>query len=110
MKYLFLPLILVVSACSTSQSSAYRDVKVTPSVAANVDVLYAEPKRSFKSIGTVSARHYQPGFVDPTITDARAAIQKSGAEIGADAVIVRSSQAAPQTRLITVEGEAIKYN
>lgn len=101
--------VLALTGCTSSQSNAYRDVSVRQISAANVDVLYSAPQRKYQSIGTISARKYQPGFTDPTITDARSEIQKSGAQIGADAVIVRNSFAAPQTRQITVEGEAIRY-
>ena len=108
-RFLILGALAALAGCGTSQSVTYKGVAQRHTVASNVDVLYSPPQRSYTSIGTVSARKYQPGFVDPTITDARTEIQKAGADIGADAVIVRTSQAAPQTRLITVEGEAIRY-
>lgn len=100
---------LLLTACTTYQ--------VTPTTNAApgsrsgvVDVLFAPPARPYTSVGIVSARKYKPGFVDPTTSDAIPQLQAAGAQVGADAVIVRSSQANDGRRLITVEGEAIRYN
>jgi hypothetical protein len=76
----------------------------------NVDVLYSAPARSFTTLGTVSARTYKPGFADPTISDAIPQLRVAGAQIGAHAVIVRGQNAPWGTRVITVEGEAIRYS
>lgn len=100
--------ILLLAGCSTYQ--VVPTTNSTPgSRSGQVDILYSSPARPYQSVGMVSARRYKPGFVDPTITDALTQLRAAGAQVGADAVIVRSQQANDGRRLITVEGEAIRY-
>ena len=73
-----------------------------------VDVLYSPPARQYAVIGTVSAKRYKPGWSDPTVSDAVPELRAAGSEVGADAVIIRSSQSNGM-RTITVEAEAIRY-
>lgn len=108
---------ITVAACLAFTLGACTTYQVTPTTNAApgsrsgvVDVLFAPPARPYTSVGIVSARKYKPGFVDPTTSDAIPQLQAAGAQVGADAVIVRSSRANDGRRLITVEGEAIRYS
>lgn len=99
---------VILAACTT-----YQVVPTTNSApgsrSGQVDILYSPPERPYRSVGMVSARKYKPGFTDPTISDALIQLRAAGAEVQADAVIVRHTQANDGRRLITVEGEAIQY-
>lgn len=100
-------LLSVLTACSTYQATP--TYNQSPGVrSGQVDVLYSNPTRPFKSIGIVSAKKYKPGWTDPTLSDALPQLLAAGRQLGADAVIVRS-QRSNNDRHIVVEGEAIKY-
>ena len=103
-----LTVLLALSACTT-----YQVIPTTNSVpgtrSGQVDILYSNPQRPFRSVGMVSAKRYKPGWTDPTIADALDQLRAAGAEVRADAVIVRGRQANDGRRTITVEGEAIQY-
>lgn len=74
----------------------------------SVQVLYSFPEREHQRIGAVNVRHYQPGWGEPTVEQAVPRIQRTGAEIGAHAVVVIRHQATAD-RQIHVTGEAIRY-
>lgn len=94
----------LLAACSTTQVTPVGDRD--PS--GQVDVYFSQPPRPFTVIGVVSAKRYKPGFTDPTVSDAIPQLRRAGAEVGADAVIVRSSRVL-NDRHIVVEAEAIRY-
>lgn len=98
-------LMLSIAMACLAGCSSYQ---VAPIDGRRVDVLYSVPARQYEVIGTVSAKRYKPGWSDPTVSDALPQLQAAGAEAGADAVIVRSSQTNGM-RYITVEAEAIRY-
>ena len=100
----------VLSGCSTYQahSNLPAGTAISPTYASQVQVLYSPPQRAYESIGIVSAKRYKPGWTDPSISDAIPELQAAGAQLGADAVIVRSDRAL-NDRHITVEAEAIRY-
>jgi hypothetical protein len=100
----------LLSGCSGYQahSNLPAGTLVTPSNASQVQVLFSAPQRAYESIGIVSAKRYKPGWTDPSISDAIPELQAAGAQLGADAVIVRSDRAL-NDRHITVEAEAIRY-
>lgn len=56
----------------------------------------------------LGANRYKPGWTDPTVSDAIPQLQAAGAQIGADAVIVRSDRS-NNDRHVVVEGEEIKF-
>lgn len=107
-------LLLVLSAslagCSGYQvhSNLPSGTAIAPSNASQVQVLFSPPQRAYTSIGIVSAKRYKPGWTDPSVSDAIPELQAAGAQLGADAVIVRSDRAL-NDRHITVEAEAIRY-
>ena len=102
--------VLGLSGCTTYQahSNLPTGTVITPTNASQVQVLYSPPQRPYESIGIVSAKRYKPGLTDPSVSDAIPQLQAEGAQIGADAVIVRSDRAL-NDRHIMVEGEAIRY-
>lgn len=95
-------------ACSTTQvyqnpGSAYAAV-----AGSQVAILYSAPQQPYDVLGVVSATKYKPGWTDPSVGDAIPQLQKAGAQLGADAVLVRSSRS-NNDRHTVVEGEAIRY-
>lgn len=105
-----LVVVLGASGCSTYQvhSNLAPGTALAPTSASRVQVLYSPPQRPYEPVGIVSAKHYKPGWTDPSVSDAVPQLQAAGAQIGADAVIVRSGRAL-NDRHITVEAEAIRY-
>lgn len=63
--------------------------------------------RSFK-LGDVSVVRLQARFSDPTVMNAEKQPRQAGAELGADAVIVRNTRG-NDAWAIYVDGEAIRY-
>lgn len=98
---------LALAGCSTTQ--VMPTANSAPGVrSGSVDVLYSAPQRPYVSVGIVSAKKYKPGWTDPTTSDAIPQLREAGAQVGADAVIVRNSRAM-NDRHVVVEGEAIRY-
>lgn len=107
MKLLFAAgMLAVLAGCSSYQVVPTKGAGAATN--GHVDVLYSEPKRPFENVGAVSAKRYKPGWSDPTVTDALPQLRAAAAQLGADAVIVRSSRT-NNDRHIVVEGEAIRY-
>lgn len=101
-------LVCALAGCSTYQAHSNLPMPYAPTNASQVQILYSPPQRAYTSIGIVSANRYKPGWTDPTVSDAIPQLQAAGAEIGADAVIVRSDRS-NNDRHVVVEGEAIKF-
>ena len=97
----------LLAGCSTTQVTPTAN-SVPGSRTGAVDVLYSTPSRPYRSIGIVSAKRYKPGWTDPTTSDAVPQLRAAGAQLGADAVIVRGSRS-NNDRHVVVEGEAIVY-
>jgi hypothetical protein len=96
------------AGCSTYQAHSNLPTPYAPTNASRVQILYSQPQRAYTSIGIVSAKRYKPGWTDPTVSDAIPQLQAAGAEIGADAVIVRGDRS-NNDRHVVVEGEAIRF-
>lgn len=101
-------LVGALAGCSTYQAHSNLPTAYAPTNASQVQILYSPPQHAYTSIGIVSANRYKPGWTDPTVSDAIPQLQPAGAEIGADAVIVRSDRS-NNDRHVVVEGEAIKF-
>lgn len=103
---------IVILLLSLAGCSSYQVTPITNSQpgqhSGQVDVLFSNPTRPYKTVGMVSATKWKPGWTDPTISDAMGEIRAAGAQVGADAVIVRSSRS-NNDRHIVVECEAIRY-
>ncbi|URL57018.1 hypothetical protein IM816_10110 [Luteibacter flocculans] len=101
-------LVCALAGCSTYQAHSNLPTPYAPTNASQVQILYSPPQRAYTSIGIVSAKRYKPGWTDPTVSDAIPQPRAAGAEIGADAVIVRADRS-NNDRHVVVEGEAIKF-
>lgn len=101
---------LLASSCSTTQvySNAPAGVMPGTNTSGQVAILYSYPTRPYEVIGIVSAKRYKPGWTDPTVSDAIPQLRTAGAQLGADAVVVRGSRS-NNDRHTVVEAEAIRY-
>lgn len=101
---------LVLTGCSSTQIYSNYPAGNAPAAAnsGHVAVIYSYPTRPYDVIGVVSAKKYKPGWTDPTVSDAIPQLQAAGAQLGADAVVVRSSRSM-NDRHTVVEAEAIRY-
>lgn len=103
-------LLALISGCSSTQVYSNYPAGTAPGRAnsGHVAVIYSYPTRPYDVIGVVSAKRYKPGWTDPTVSDAIPQLQAAGAQLGADAVVVRSSRSS-NDRHTVVEAEAIRY-
>lgn len=73
-----------------------------------VQVLYAYPSSRFKSIGVIDFDYYQPGFREPTVTDAIPELKAKVREAGGNALIVRNQRIGQfNNRFITISAEVL---
>ena len=109
-KILILTGVMLLAGCSSTQVYSNYPAGNAPAVAnaGHVAVIYSYPTRPYDVIGVVSAKRYKPGWTDPTVGDAIPQLQAAGAQLGADAVVVRSSRS-NNDRHTVVEAEAIRY-
>jgi hypothetical protein len=100
---------LALAACTSTQITRNSGAALPPARASSqVDVLLSAPDRPYDVIGLVSATKWKPGLTDPSVSDAIPQLQQAGRDVGADAVIVRSSRS-NNDRHVVVEAEAIRY-
>ena len=108
---------MALCACTTVQTHSFGNAPVSydqgrggqASIPGRIQVLYAEPRQNYETLGSFSVRKYKPGFADPTVSDALPELRSAAARLGADAVIIRSNQSNGYNRFITIEGEAIRW-
>jgi hypothetical protein len=106
MKIIFLiSTIFLASSCSTMQ--------YTPNQAGGgydgVDVLYEYPSTKFKSLGVIDFDFYQPGWREPTVTDALPELKQKVRENGGNALIVRDQRIGRHnSRYITISAECLR--
>lgn len=104
MKRILLALALSLSACSTLE---YRPGSAEL-IQSGVRVLYEYPQDgNFKSLGTIQAEVYQPGFKAPTVADVMPKLTAKAASVGGNALIVRSHQVGQFDRSISVTAEVL---
>lgn len=96
------------AGCSKQQVRPYGIGTCPVASPSAVQVLYSFPVGPHTKVGSVSVRHYQPGFGDPTVEDARERLQESGHELGAEAVVVTNSNTTGN-RQIQISAEAICF-
>lgn len=95
---------LILSACSTVEYRPNAQQLSQP----GVHVLYEYPQDSkFKSLGTVDAYVYQPGWRAPTVADVMPKLKDKAAAAGGNALIVRSHQVGQFQRSISVTAEVL---
>lgn len=108
---------LSLAGCTTVQTNSFNTAPVVSDmgrpgqVAATgqIQVLFAEPRRDYESLGTFSVKKYKPGWSDPTVSDAVPDLKAAAGKLGADAVIIRDTKSNGYSRFITIEGEAIRW-
>jgi hypothetical protein len=102
-KFLLLA-VLAVSGCSTMQYTA-NPQGVSDS---GVRVLYAYPEAKYKNLGVIDFDFYQPGWREPTVTDALPKLKAKVSEVGGNALIVRNQRIGRNNnRFITVSAEVL---
>jgi len=101
---------LLLAGCSTTQvySNYPAGTMAGTNTTGQIAVLYSTPSRPYEVLGVVSANRYKPGWTDPTVSDAIPQLRAAGLQLGADAIIVRSSRSL-NDRHTDVEAEAIRY-
>jgi len=73
-----------------------------------VRVLYEYPENvTYKTIGTVDAYVYRPGWGAPTVSDAMPKLIEKAAAAGGNALIVRNNQVGQFDRSISVTAEVL---
>lgn len=111
MKRIMIVASILMAGCSSTQvysNYAPGAAPGTVNTSGQVAVLYSYPTRPYDVLGVVSAKKYKPGWTDPTVSDALPQLREAGAQLGADAVVVRSSRS-NNDRHTVVEAEAIRY-
>jgi hypothetical protein len=101
---------IMLAGCSTTQvySNYPAGTMAGTNTTGQIAVLYSTPSRPYEVLGVVSANRYKPGWTDPTVNDAIPQLRAAGLQLGADAIIVRSSRSL-NDRHTDVEAEAIRY-
>lgn len=101
-------LFVALTACTGHEVRPYQAGNIAKTAPGSVVVLMSDPSRPFSKLGMVSVKKYKAGWSDPTVVDAQEELQKAGADLGADAVIVRNTRSG-ENRVVYVDAEAIKY-
>lgn len=104
MKAILLMLCLAVTGCSTMQ--------YTPNAQGNsysdVQVLYDYPQTKFRNLGIIDFDFYQPGFRQPSVTDALPKLKDKVRQIGGNALIVRNQRIGQNNnRFIAISAEVL---
>jgi hypothetical protein len=74
-----------------------------------VQVLYDYPKAEFDNLGTISFDYYQPGFREPTVTDALPDLKSKVLSVGGNALIVRDQRIGrSNNRFIQISAEVLR--
>ena len=97
-------LLVLLTACSTMQ--------YTPNPQSGTDgdvrVLYDYPKAKYKNLGVIDFDYYQPGFREPTVSDALPKLKAKVSSVGGNALIVRNQKiGSNNNRFITVSAEVL---
>jgi hypothetical protein len=104
-KKLLLLVALATGGCSTMQYTANPQSASDP----GVRVLYAYPDAKYKNLGVIDFDFYQPGWREPTVTDALPKLKAKVSEVGGNALIVRNQRVGQNNnRFITVSAEVLK--
>lgn len=99
-------LVFALTGCSTMQYTANPQGNSYSN--SDVQVLYDYPSTQFKSLGVIDFDYYQPGFREPTVTDALPKLKDKVREVGGNALIVRNQRIGQfNNRYITVSTEVL---
>jgi len=99
--------VLATTGCSTMQYTANPQAGSD----AGVQVLYAYPDAQYDNLGVIDFEFYQPGWREPTVTDALPKLKEKVAEVGGNALIVRNQRIGRfNARYITISAEALRVD
>jgi hypothetical protein len=103
-KALVLLLMLVMVGCSTMQYTA----NPQGGSDAGVRVLYDYPSAKFNNLGVIDFDYYQPGWREPSVTDALPKLKAKVMSVGGNALIVRNQRVGRHNnRFITISAEVL---
>jgi len=99
--------VALLTACSTMQ--------YTPNPQSGTDsavrVLYDYPKAKFRNLGVIDFDYYQPGFREPTVSDALPSLKAKVLSVDGNALIVRNQKiGSNNNRFITVSAEVLSVD
>lgn len=98
-------LIIFIAGCSTMQ---YTPNTQTGS-SNKVTVLYDYPKGEYRSLGVIDYDYYQPGFRQPTVTDALPNLKAKVLASGGNALIIRNQRiGAKNNRFLEISAEVLQ--
>lgn len=98
---------VLLTACSTMQ--------YTPNPQSGTDggvrVLYDYPRAKHRNLGVIDFDYYQPGFREPTVSDALPNLKAKVSSVGGNALIVRNQKIGRNNnRFITVSAEVLSVD
>jgi hypothetical protein len=97
-------LAFALASCSTMQYTA----NPQDGTSSGVQVLYDYPGVPFKNLGVVDLDYYQPGFREPTVTDALPKLKAKVLEVGGNALIIRNQRIGRNNnRFISISAEVL---
>ena len=103
LKKVLLATCITLGGCSTMQYTANPQGEES-----GVRVLYEYPKAPYKNLGVIDFDFYQPGWREPTVTDALPKLKAKVSSVGGNALIVRNQRVGRgNTRFITVSAEVL---
>ena len=78
--------------------------------ASEVDVLYANPTRAFKTIGVIEYEAHRTGRKPINVGELAPKLQQKVVEVGGDAIVLRSkARKMEKERFLSVKGDVIRY-
>jgi hypothetical protein len=98
---------LLLGACSTMQYTP------NPQGASDggVRVLYGYPHAKYTNLGIIDFDYYQPGFREPTVTDALPDLKAKVRSVGGNALIVRNQRiGSHNNRFISISAEVLNVD
>lgn len=104
MRVILLSVALGLCACSTVEFKPHSSQPDQQ----GLRVLYEYPQvEKYKSLGTIEASVYQPGWRAPSVADVMPKLKAKAAAAGGNALIVRSQQTGQFDRSISVTAEVL---
>ncbi len=106
MKKLVIFLVVFIVGCSTMQ---YTSNPQSRSSGHHVKVLYDYPKGTYKVLGIIDYDFYQPGFREPTVTDALPSLKAKVRQAGGNGLIIRHQRIGiNNNRFLHISAEVLK--
>lgn len=113
-KFLFLSLLLISASVGCAKGYSYKahmTEKHSARVSASqVDVLYANPTREFKTIGMIEYESHRTGRKPINVSELAPVLQEKVVEVGGDAIVLRTKERkVEKERYLKVKGDVIRY-